>query len=302
MKRVLTAVVLIPVVLLAVLTFPGWAVAALAGMVGILATREFLQMVTTHAIEPFRIPVYVALVLYFASLCRVLGAGGNLLRGMFLNNELFVAALVLCLFLCALSALRRRELATSLPAMAASLSALIYIALPLSWAASLCGAATGKHLLVYLMLVVWAGDISAYYVGRTMGKHRLAPRISPNKTWEGAGGSLVASLVVGSAFLHWYPSASDYLVRAHLFSLEGYWWVEGINLPQTAGVALLLSAGVNIAAQLGDLFESMLKRGAGMKDSGALVPGHGGVLDRIDALLFALPVVWYYAAFHTYIT
>jgi phosphatidate cytidylyltransferase len=127
----------------------------------------------------------------------------------------------------------------------------------------------GQVLVLYVLILTWVGDTAAYYVGRSMGRHRLAPRVSPGKTWEGTVASLLASMALGYfALNHFFPSVPLWL---NLFT------------------ALL----VNVAGQLGDLAESALKRGAGVKDSGGLLPGHGGMLDRVDALLFAIPVMWY---------
>jgi phosphatidate cytidylyltransferase len=152
-------------------------------------------------------------------------------------------------------------------------------------------------LVIFCLFSVWSGDIAAYYVGRSIGKHKLAPVVSPNKSWEGAIASVVASMVVAVLVFHFRDQIED------LFS--GPKWLRtyvvfplGSKMPFMRLPWLhVLGIGIvtNVAAQFGDLFESALKRGAGVKDSGTLLPGHGGVLDRIDALLFAIPVVWYYA-------
>lgn len=115
-----------------------------------------------------------------------------------------------------------------------------------------------------VILATWVGDSAALLAGRTLGRHKLAPTISPNKSREGAGVGLLASMAVGA-------------VSLQAFGL-GEWWM-----------GLLAGAGIGLAGQIGDLAESLLKRQAGMKDSGSIVPGHGGILDRIDALLFAFP-------------
>jgi phosphatidate cytidylyltransferase len=121
----------------------------------------------------------------------------------------------------------------------------------------------------------------------------MSPRVSPKKTWEGAAGSMLGSLLVGWAFLSQAQPISLVLLNAHLIERrDGYFALQ----PWPLLTILLLSAAINVAAQLGDLVESLIKRGAGVKDSGALLPGHGGMLDRIDALLLAAPVVWFYAA------
>ena len=150
----------------------------------------------------------------------------------------------------------------------------------------------GAFWLLYLLLVVWAGDIFAYFVGRSLGRHLMAPRISPKKTWEGAAASLAASLVVGMSALQLRP-ADQFIPAAHRTD-------RAPRRSVRAGEAglwpiILLTIALNVAAQLGDLVESLIKRGAGVKDSGTILPGHGGMLDRIDALLFAAPVLWFYA-------
>jgi len=148
-------------------------------------------------------------------------------------------------------------------------------------------------MLLYLLLVVWAGDIAAFFVGRSLGRHFMSPRISPKKTWEGALASLIASVGVGILLYTYALPISSALLSIQLMERrDGYFALQSPPLLTT----LLLSAGINIAAQFGDLVESLIKRGAGVKDSGTLLPGHGGMLDRIDALLFAAPVLWYYAA------
>jgi phosphatidate cytidylyltransferase len=148
-------------------------------------------------------------------------------------------------------------------------------------------------LLLYLLLVVWAGDIFAYFVGKSLGRHLMSPRISPKKTWEGALASMLASVGVGALLYNYALPISTALLHAHLIERrDGFF---GLQKPPL-WPALLLSVAINIAAQLGDLVESLIKRGADVKDSGAILPGHGGMLDRIDALLFAAPVLWFYAA------
>jgi phosphatidate cytidylyltransferase len=131
---------------------------------------------------------------------------------------------------------------------------------------------------LFLMVCVWAGDTAALYVGKSLGRHKLSP-LSPNKTWEGAIGSVAGSVIAGLAIVY----AGEYLLRRGdtvLHIVEPIWQ------------SVLLAVLINIAAQVGDLLESAIKRGAGVKDSGSMLPGHGGILDRIDALLLAAPVLW----------
>ena len=130
------------------------------------------------------------------------------------------------------------------------------------------------------MLSVWAGDTAALYIGRAFGRHKLAPHLSPGKTWEGSAASILGSLLAAGALI----LLSDQL-SAHGNTL--------IHISEPVWQTLALAAILNIAAQLGDLLESAVKRGAGVKDSGTMLPGHGGILDRIDALLLAAPVLWF---------
>ena len=130
------------------------------------------------------------------------------------------------------------------------------------------------------MLSVWAGDTAALYIGKAFGRHKLAPRLSPGKTWEGSVGSIAGSALAAGALILISDSLS-----AHGNTL--------IHISEPMWQTFLLAAILNIAAQLGDLLESAIKRGAGVKDSGTMLPGHGGILDRIDALLLAAPVLWF---------
>ncbi|WP_433969425.1 phosphatidate cytidylyltransferase [Tunturiibacter gelidiferens] len=130
------------------------------------------------------------------------------------------------------------------------------------------------------MVCVWAGDIAALYIGRAFGKRKLAPRLSPGKTWAGSIASIVGSMIAGGIVI----------AIADTLSANGS---TLLHISEPLWQSLLLAAILNIAAQLGDLLESAIKRGAGVKDSGTMLPGHGGILDRIDALLLAAPVLWY---------
>jgi phosphatidate cytidylyltransferase len=169
----------------------------------------------------------------------------------------------------------------------------VYIALPLAMLVQLRQQWAGAFLILYLLLVVWAGDIFAYFVGKAVGRHLMAPRVSPKKTWEGAVASVVASVGIGGALFYYASPVSTALLQWGLIQRRD--GMFGLERPALLPI-LVLTAVLNIAAQLGDLVESLIKRGAGVKDSGALLPGHGGMLDRIDALLFATPVLWLWAA------
>ena len=130
--------------------------------------------------------------------------------------------------------------------------------------------ANNATYVFFLCLVVWCGDTGAYFTGRTFGKHKLAPRMSPNKTWEGAIGGIMASLIGGSCLRIYYGEAF-----------------------MSWSVVVLCCVFGGVFGQLGDLTESTFKRFSGVKDSGKIFPGHGGFLDRVDGLLFAAPVIWF---------
>ena len=132
----------------------------------------------------------------------------------------------------------------------------------------------GAKLLSFLLLVIMGSDIAAYYIGRAFGRHKLAPAISPGKTWEGAAGGVAASLLAAC--------------------LAHFWFFPELKLT----AALPLAAIMNVLGVVGDLTESALKRGSGAKDAAQLLPGHGGILDRLDSLLFNAPVIYYFGRFY----
>jgi phosphatidate cytidylyltransferase len=292
LKRIATAVVLIPIVVALVLRAPVPVLAVVAAVVALLTIHEFLKLTESYGVRPMGWPTCLFTALFFVTLA--IGAGGEaplLSTGKFLVTLGFAAAIVPFVFLT--RAMREGDLRGGYPAAAASVFAFTYIALPMGMLVQLRQQWAGAFYLLYLLLVVWAGDIFAYFVGRSMGRHLMAPRISPKKTWEGAAASLIASVGVGWLMFSHAEQISSALLRAGLIQRRD--GLFGLEQP-AMGPIILLTIVLNIAAQLGDLVESLIKRGAGAKDSGALLPGHGGMLDRIDALLFAAPVLWYYAS------
>ena len=162
-----------------------------------------------------------------------------------------------------------RSLDKVLPGAAATVLGILYVGLPMALLADLRRLPDGPKWVLYVLLLTWISDTAAYFAGRLVGRHRMSPRISPGKTWEGA----LASLAAGVAFGILYPA---YLLA-------------GVSLMWSATTAV----AVNLTGQVGDLAESALKRSAGVKDSSTILPGHGGFLDRVDALLFAVPTLWY---------
>ena len=292
LKRIATAVVLIPIVLVLTLRAPVSVLAVVVGFVALLTVHEFLKLTEAYGVRPLRLLTYIFCALFFLLLALNFGNDKPLLStAIFVYSLGFAAAIAPFIFLT--RAMKNEELSTGYPAAAASVFAFTYIALPMGMLVQLRQQWAGAFYLLYLLLVVWAGDIFAYFVGKSIGRHLMAPRISPKKTWEGAAASLGASVAVGWAMFHYALPVSSALLRAGL--IERRDGLFGLEQP-AMGPVIVLTVVLNVAAQLGDLVESLIKRGAGVKDSGTILPGHGGMLDRIDALLFAAPVLWYYAA------
>lgn len=177
---------------------------------------------------------------------------------------LWWVALVLSLGLGTLVLLLRVPPEQSLLSLGAWAFGIPYFALPVASLSYL--QRVDASIVVLLLAVVWLGDTAAYYCGRRWGRHKMAPVVSPNKTWEGSVASLVTSILVGAVWSYWKTG----------------------ELRPAVLLVVLVTA---VAAQIGDLLESLIKRSAGVKDSGALLPGHGGVMDRLDALFFAAPVM-----------
>jgi phosphatidate cytidylyltransferase len=266
MARVLTALVLIPLVILLLFSGLFLLVSVMTAVVAVLACWEYLGLADGSGARTPRWLVVVAVIALFAV--------------NFFRPEMLLAAFSAFSFVLFCVAAFRSPLERVLLDTSASVFGLLYIGLalvtvPLIWAQE-----HGPSLLLLLFCVVWCGDIAALYIGRSLGKHKLAPKLSPNKTWEGSIASIGGSLIVTVLLI----LIAQWMQRHNLtvLSYDGSWlhW-------------LLLAVVLNVAAQLGDLVESALKRGAKVKDSGSLLPGHGGVLDRIDALLLAAPVLWY---------
>jgi phosphatidate cytidylyltransferase len=291
LKRVLTAVVLIPIVLLLVLRAPVPVLAFVAGVVALLAIHELLKLAESYNIRPLYKPVYVFVALFFLLIAIPPEASST--PALSTSGFAFVAVCFagFAPFIFLVIAMRRDELSSSFPAAVVAAFAFAYIALPMASLVQLREQWQGSFFLLYLLLLVWAGDIFAYFIGKSLGTHRMSPRVSPKKTWEGAVASVVASVAVGMLMTHYAVPISRALLHARLIEQRDGVFTEPAMFP-----IIILSIVLNVAAQLGDLVESVIKRGAGVKDSGAILPGHGGMFDRIDALLFAAPVLWAYMA------
>src|SRR5271165_6886221 len=292
LKRIATAVVLIPIVMLLVLRAPVPVLALVAAAVSLITVQEFLKLTESYSVQPLRMPTYIFVGLFFLLLAAsAIGETPQVSGLKFLFVLGFASALASFVFLTI--TMRRAQMSGAYPAAAASAFAFVYIALPMAMLVQLREQWAGAFWLLYLLLVVWAGDILAYFVGKSMGRHLMAPRISPKKTWEGATASVIASVVVGWLLFHYALPLSSAMLRAGLIDRRD--GLFGLEQP-AMGPVIMLTIVLNVAAQLGDLVESLIKRGAGVKDSGSILPGHGGMLDRIDALLFAAPVLWFYTA------
>ena len=291
LKRVATAVVLIPLVLLLILRAPIPVLAFVAGVIALLAIRELLHLSEAYGSKPLHIPTYIFCGLFFFVIAFHPGATDLLSTSSFTYFGMAFAVLAPFIFLAI--GMYRSDLPSAFPAARVSVFAFLYVALPMASLLQLREQWQGSFFLLYLLLLVWAGDIFAYFIGKPFGRHRMSPRVSPNKTWEGAIASVIASVAVGILMFHHAQPISSALMQAHLIERQ-----NGIFGQTSLISVIVLSIVLNIAAQLGDLVESLIKRGAGVKDSGAILPGHGGMLDRVDALLFAAPVLWCFAAWH----
>jgi phosphatidate cytidylyltransferase len=248
MKRLLTAIGLIAVAVYLIFWAPHPIFLAAALCMGLLCYSEFSGLVVAYGIQRPGV---------FGLLAGVL---------IIIWPEATLLGVVLLLILALAWSLRQVDLRQILPQVACTFLGTFYAFAPWRFAAGL--RAQSVHLLFFALALNWIGDSAAYYAGRKFGKHRLAPIVSPKKSWEGAGASIAASIVFGVLYLGWLMPQVP-------------WWQ----------VALMAGVG-NVAGQVGDLVESAFKRGAGVKDSGSLLPGHGGMLDRVDSSLFALPVVY----------
>ncbi len=248
MKRVLTAAALIPIVVYVVLWANFWAFLAVLVTVACLCYREFNGVAEAYG---FGAP-------------GPLGYAAGLLFLVWWQDAWLLIVGMALIFLAL--AMRGDDLARSLPRAALLLVGIVYIFG--CWKCAMPLRELNPHWLMYALLVNWVGDAGAYYVGGRWGRHKMAPRVSPHKSWEGAAASLAASVLVAGA----------YLLR----------FVPGVAVAQ----AVALTVAANAAGQLGDLTESAMKRGAGLKDSGVILPGHGGFLDRVDGTLFSLPLIY----------
>lgn len=302
-KRVLTAAVLIPLVLLAVFKAPLWLFALVIALVALLTTHEYLAMIAAYGVDPLPRMTYAMVVLVMAGV--FISNDPGLLGYFTWSTWLFRCWTVLLLLSMAfgIPVVFRQDLRMALPASAASAFAVVYIAAPLSLLIVMRHDEVKSFLVIFVLLATWAGDTGAYYAGRAFGRHKLAPVVSPNKTWEGSIASVLATILAAFVLFRFHAQISSWFSGAKIAYSLSLYPSKSFQI-HSAGIGpavvpwwqlVLLGIITNVATQFGDLFESAIKRGAQVKDSGSLLPGHGGMLDRIDALLFAIPAVWYYA-------
>jgi phosphatidate cytidylyltransferase len=279
-KRVATAAVLIPVVVGLVLWGSTIVVALVLALVMLLALFEYFALgdAMGHRAHRFWTATCALIILYLQWLTTAVrwGEFGGITypaRLAWLFHRFFPraedAVFLFVLGIAVITLAARRPIVEALPSAGISSSGLLLVAFPLTYAIRLHALGReGPRLLLFVLVLIWASDSAAYFAGRALGKHPFAPHLSPKKTWEGSIAGFASSIVVAFAFTRW------------------------LSIP----IVILLGGAAlgNIAGQIGDLLESAYKRSAGVKDSGALLPGHGGMLDRIDALILAIPVVWYY--------
>ncbi len=276
LKRTLTTLLLIPPVVYLIGWSPKWLFVLALAVAVVLALREYFALCRAMGFKVISWIGYAASI----ALCEV-----QIFLGQVGFESYITLLIVLCMLLIPTLAMwQSRDLRDYLAATSVTFFGVLYIGLSLSclvpirftyegWmggrvVAQPLGLTHGSQLVLFLFAVIWAGDICAYLVGRPLGRIPFFARISPRKTWEGALAGLAGSSLAGWAFAHWILKTAD------------------------ANKVILVAACIAVAGQVGDLVESAIKRGANQKDSGTLLPGHGGFLDRIDSLLFAAPALW----------
>jgi phosphatidate cytidylyltransferase len=261
-KRIITAIVAFPLLCLLIFKGSGLLFSFFIGIISLVALYEYYRIVFSDNKQAVVSPI--VLWGYLCGLLMIAAAHNHsfqLVIGMLVLN--FIGAAVL-------SMPQYKKGPQILDVVEKEIQGMIYIPVSLSLMILLRHGSDGVAWLFFLMFIVFAGDVGAFYSGKFFGRRKLSPSISPGKTIEGSIGGMVFCIIVGYIFMR--------LFLPHL------------NRP----VIFLLFVVVNISAQTGDLFESQLKRTGNIKDSGNILPGHGGILDRIDALLFATPAAYFF--------
>ena len=269
-QRIITAVIAIPF-LAAAIQWGGPSIFSLIIAVAAgIALYEFLTMIAVQSpiSRLFMLAAGVSIVLLVHQCRTRLLYEGLQFQNALAGKLMIISVLLTIAAMLSLPALYPRK-TPLLVAPVINLLGILYISLFLSYLILLYNGQDGKAWIFFVLLVLWCNDSGAYACGRTLGRHKLSPLVSPNKTVEGAIGGVVISLIAA--------------VIAKMFLLKH------LSLTQAAALGLVIA----LAGQAGDLCESALKRHFGLKDSGSVLPGHGGMLDRIDSLLLAAPFVYY---------
>ncbi len=267
-KRWATAIVLIPLVISLILAAANWFFALVICVVSCIAFYEY-----------YRIVLHVSGASFFTviPMAGFLTSAAIVLTAMTGRFDI-ICMLMSCIFIFsgagALCQYQRRPDAIDRVVM--QVMGVVYLSVPMALLVMLHQDPIGNTWILFMFVLVFLGDTGAYYAGTFFGKHKLLPQVSPGKTIQGSIGAMLATVVAGC------------LVNLALPHLP--WQMDRASLPW--GLAILFFIIVSICAQAGDLFESLLKREAGIKDSGVIFPGHGGLLDRVDGVLFALPIVY----------
>ncbi|HEV8429459.1 MAG TPA: phosphatidate cytidylyltransferase [Pyrinomonadaceae bacterium] len=273
MKRILTAVVALPILIASILfPFLWWLFVALAAGAMVLGLWEFYLLAKRLKLKPDVTAGYLAgtALITISVLTPQNDPGVNVLLFQFVIIVLTAGTLVAETF-------RGAPFDTMIASTGATILGVLYVPLLGSHLVFLrtgFDQSLSAHLLSFFFLVLMGADTGAYYVGRALGKHKLAPTISPGKTWEGAVGGVVAAVAFAT--------------------LAHFWFFRELPLKYILPLAVVMT----LVGILGDLVESALKRGAGAKDAANLLPGHGGILDRLDSLLFNAPLIYYFARFY----
>ena len=269
-KRLITALWGIPL-LVAIVWFGEPLFTIFVALWGTLAVFEFYRLVSTAKVSPL---TYFGLAW---TLLLIVSRNPDLLSRLAPHFDPDLLTLLLLASAVVLSLvwfLVRRQKENAFAGWAWTIAGILYVGWLLGYLVSLRGLEDGRNWIFLALFATFGSDTAAFFIGRALGKHRLAPRISPGKTWEGAIGGVLGAIVVSLLFILPTP-----------LSLSSH-----INW----GQAILLGLLISVFGQLGDLVESLFKRTVGVKDSGKLIPGHGGVLDRMDSIVFAGVVVYYY--------
>jgi phosphatidate cytidylyltransferase len=266
-QRVITAAVGVPVVLLAIWFGDPWfsLLIAAATSAGIL---EFYHMANFDRGEP---------LIYFGLLWALVIVFSPLIlhyESVDILPVVMTAAIVISLVWLLFRSSREEK---AFHKWAWTVAGVLYVGWLLSYWLNLRGLEDGRNWVYLAMLTTFASDTGAYFIGRARGRHKLSPAISPGKTWEGTIGGLISAILGAILVMTILNFISPFALK--------YWQV------------ILLGCFISLFAQLGDLVESLLKRNMGVKESGKLLPGHGGILDRFDSLIFVGPVVYYYVSF-----